>query len=155
MWRWKEVSKAGGGQSGAGDGVPGPKYQSPRRIPLSPGLTRIQSPDDNARGSHSLVLRATFPLKSGHLTTRQITGRLEATVGIEHGYDKVYDTFDSPLSRQIRYEAHGVDVGQHSWVTASELNAYIAALRLGADTRLLDIGCGPAGPLTYIAAKVG
>jgi ubiquinone/menaquinone biosynthesis C-methylase UbiE len=89
------------------------------------------------------------------LTTRQITGRLEATVGIERGYEKVYDTFDSPLSRQIRREAHGEDVGQHSWVTASELSAYIAALRLGVDTRLLDIGCGPAVPLTYIAAKVG
>jgi SAM-dependent methyltransferase len=89
------------------------------------------------------------------LTTRLITGRLEAAVGIERGYEKVYDTFDSPLSRQIRREAHGEDVGQHSWVTASELNAYMAALPLGADTRLLDIGCGPAGPLTYIAAKVG
>jgi SAM-dependent methyltransferase len=76
-------------------------------------------------------------------------------VGIERGYENVYNTFDSPLSRQIRHEAHGEDIGQHSWVTASELNTYMAALRLGAERRLLDIGCGPAGPLTYIAARVG
>jgi SAM-dependent methyltransferase len=93
--------------------------------------------------------------QADHLTKRQITERLEAKVGVERGYEKVYDTFDSPLSRQIRLEAYGEDVGQHSWVTASELNVYIAALRLGTDTRLLDIGCGPAGPLTYIVAKVG
>ncbi len=71
------------------------------------------------------------------------------------GYEKQYEVFDSPLSRQIRREAYGEDVGQHSWVTASELNTYIPALGLNADRRLLDIGCGPAGPLMYIAAAVG
>jgi SAM-dependent methyltransferase len=76
-------------------------------------------------------------------------------VDVDSGYNKLYETFDSPLSRRIRNEAYGEDVGQHSWVTASELNNYIPALLLTPDKRLLDIGCGPAGPLTYIAAKVG
>lgn len=71
------------------------------------------------------------------------------------GYENVYEAFDTPLSRQIRREAYGEDLGQHSWVTAAELDAYIPALRLGPGKRLLDIGCGPAGPLTYIVAKVG
>ena len=73
----------------------------------------------------------------------------------DSGYEKLYELFDSPLSRQIRREAYGEDVGQHSWVTSSELSIFVPALRLDAGRRLLDVGCGPAGPLTYIAANVG
>jgi len=68
-------------------------------------------------------------------------------------YDKLYEHFDSPLMRQLRAEAYGKDIGQHSWVTAEELLADIAKLKLSPKSRLLDLGCGPAGPLTFIAAK--
>jgi SAM-dependent methyltransferase len=68
-------------------------------------------------------------------------------------YDKLYEHFDSPLMRQLRAEAYGQDIGQHSWVTAEELLADIPKLKLSPESRLLDLGCGPAGPLTYIAAQ--
>jgi SAM-dependent methyltransferase len=68
-------------------------------------------------------------------------------------YDKLYEHFDSPLMRQLRAEAYGQDIGQHSWVTAEELLADIPKLELSPESRLLDLGCGPAGPLTYIAAE--
>jgi SAM-dependent methyltransferase len=68
-------------------------------------------------------------------------------------YDKLYENFDSPLMRQLRAEAYGQDIGQHSWVTAEELLADIPKLQLSPESRLLDLGCGPAGPLTYIAAQ--
>jgi cyclopropane fatty-acyl-phospholipid synthase-like methyltransferase len=68
-------------------------------------------------------------------------------------YDKLYEHFDSPLMRQLRAEAYGQDIGQHSWVTAEELLADIPKLKLSPDSRLLDLGCGPAGPLTFIAAQ--
>jgi len=68
-------------------------------------------------------------------------------------YDKLYEHFDSPLMRQLRAEAYGQDIGQHSWVTAEELLADIPKLKLSPETRLLDLGCGPAGPLTYISAQ--
>ena len=68
-------------------------------------------------------------------------------------YDKLYEHFDSPLMRQLRAEAYGQDIGQHSWVTAEELLANIPRLNLSPESRLLDLGCGPAGPLTFIAAQ--
>jgi cyclopropane fatty-acyl-phospholipid synthase-like methyltransferase len=69
-------------------------------------------------------------------------------------YDKLYEHFDSPLMRQLRSEAYGEDIGQHSWVTAEELLADIPKLNLAPESRLLDLGCGPAGPLTFIAAQI-
>jgi SAM-dependent methyltransferase len=68
-------------------------------------------------------------------------------------YDKLYEHFDSPLMRQLRAEAYGQDIGQHSWVTAEELLADIPKLKLSPESRLLDLGCGPAGPLTFISAQ--
>src|SRR5260370_188184 len=68
-------------------------------------------------------------------------------------YDKLYEHFDSPLMRQLRAEAYGQDIGQHSWVTAEELLADIPKLKLSPESRLLDLGCGPAGPLTYVSAQ--
>lgn len=70
------------------------------------------------------------------------------------GYESFYRDFDSPLMRQVRREAYGEDIGQHSWVGADELRGDIARLKLSAGSRLLDLGCGPCGPLTFILAAV-
>jgi SAM-dependent methyltransferase len=71
------------------------------------------------------------------------------------GYDKLYKEFDSPLMQQLRREAYGEDIGQHSWVTAEELQESIPRLKLSRASRLLDLGCGPGGPLTFIVGLVG
>jgi len=70
-------------------------------------------------------------------------------------YESLYRDFASPLMRQIRREAYGEDIGQHSWVDADELRRDIPRLRLSPSSRLLDLGCGPCGPLTFILANVG
>jgi ubiquinone/menaquinone biosynthesis C-methylase UbiE len=57
--------------------------------------------------------------------------------------------------RQIRREAYGEDIGQHSWVSADELRTDIHRLRLTASNQLLDLGCGPCGPLTFVLKTVG
>ena len=57
--------------------------------------------------------------------------------------------------RQLRREAYGEDIGQHSWVGADELRGDIHRLKLSPSSRLLDLGCGPCGPLTFILATVG
>ncbi len=71
------------------------------------------------------------------------------------GYESFYEAFDTPLMRRLREEAYGEDIGQHSWVTAAELGEDIPRLALSRASRLLDVGCGPCGPLTYIVRRVG
>jgi SAM-dependent methyltransferase len=71
------------------------------------------------------------------------------------GYESFYREFDSPLMRQLRREAYGEDIGQHSWVGAEELRGDIHRLKLSPSSRFLDLGCGPCGPLTFILATVG
>ena len=56
--------------------------------------------------------------------------------------------------RQIRREAYGEDLGQHSWVTQEELCGDIERLGLSPSSRLVDLGCGPCGPLTFILDRV-
>lgn len=70
-------------------------------------------------------------------------------------YEGVYAGFDSPLMRRVRAEASAEDIGQHSWVTAEQLRADTARLRLTPALRLLDLGCGASGPLTFVLRAVG
>jgi SAM-dependent methyltransferase len=73
----------------------------------------------------------------------------------DDGYDAIYKEFESPAMRKVRREAYGRDIGQHSWVTVEELEEDIPRLRLTRASRLLDIGCGPCGPLVFAARRVG
>ena len=70
-------------------------------------------------------------------------------------YEAFYRDFDSPLMRQLRREAYGEDIGQHSWVGADELRRDAERLGLSATSRLLDLGSGPCGPLTFLLATTG
>lgn len=74
---------------------------------------------------------------------------------IAESYDPFYRNFDSPLMRRVREDAYGEDIGQHSWVTADELRADAQRLQLDASSRLLDLGCGPGGPLLFLLSIVG
>jgi SAM-dependent methyltransferase len=74
---------------------------------------------------------------------------------LSDNYESFYRDFDSPQMRQFRRDAYGEDIGQHSWVDAAELRGDIPRLGLSQSSRLLDLGCGPCGPLTFILANVG
>jgi SAM-dependent methyltransferase len=71
------------------------------------------------------------------------------------GYEFLYREFNSPFMQRVRREAYGEDIGQHSWVAAEELRRDIPRLNLAVGNRLLDLGCGPCGPLAFILASVG
>src|SRR5256885_2752265 len=71
------------------------------------------------------------------------------------GYEDLYEEVESPLMQQVRREAYGEDIGQHSWVTAEELREDVSRLGLSPASRLLDLGCGPAGPLTFVVGLAG
>lgn len=70
-------------------------------------------------------------------------------------YDDFYREFNSPMSQQLRQEAYGTDIGQHSWVTVEELEGNLSRLKLTGASRLLDLGCGPGGPLTFLLSRAG
>ena len=74
---------------------------------------------------------------------------------VKHSYQSLYDNFDSPLMSQLRLEAYGEDIGQHSWVTAEDLRRDAPRLRITRTARLLDLGCGPCGPLTFLIKTTG
>lgn len=65
-------------------------------------------------------------------------------------YESLYETFESPLMRDLRRDAYGEDIGQHSWVLASDLRRDAARLNVPSGGLLLDLGCGPCGPLTFL-----
>ena len=69
---------------------------------------------------------------------------------LSRGYAAVYSRFDSPLIQKVRSEAFEEDIGQHSWLVANELREYLNWLSLSRADQVLDFGCGPAGPLTYL-----
>ena len=71
------------------------------------------------------------------------------------GYDQPYVDFDAPLMRQLRQEAYGEDIGQHSWVTVAELRSDIERLGLLPSSVVLDLGCGPGGPLAFVLKAIG
>ncbi len=70
-------------------------------------------------------------------------------------YQSLYEEFDSPLMSRLRSEAYGEDIGQHSWVTGDDLRRDVARLNLSKEGKVLDLGCGPCGPLTFIMNAVG
>jgi SAM-dependent methyltransferase len=76
-----------------------------------------------------------------------MTGRRER---LDH-YGASYRHFAADLYAEIRREAFGTDIGQQSWLTLDELERFVASLALGAQARLLDIGCGAGGPALHIA----
>jgi SAM-dependent methyltransferase len=73
----------------------------------------------------------------------------------DRSYDAIYEEFESPAMQQVRREAYGKDIGQHSWVTAEELGEDIPRLQLTRTSQLLDLGCGPCGPLIFTVGLVG
>jgi SAM-dependent methyltransferase len=56
---------------------------------------------------------------------------------------------------QVRGETYGNDVGQSGWTTTDELDQFGELLELGAQSRLLDVGCGSGGPALYLSEQTG
>jgi SAM-dependent methyltransferase len=68
-------------------------------------------------------------------------------------YSSAYAGFG--VREQVRYATYGDDLGQSGWVTADELERFADWLELGADSRLLDVGCGSGGPALRLAVSTG
>jgi cyclopropane fatty-acyl-phospholipid synthase-like methyltransferase len=71
------------------------------------------------------------------------------------GYDAFYAMFDTPLAQRMRREIYGKDLGQHSWVDSQDLEHDMGRLQLSSASRLLDLGCGPGGLLSFVVGLTG
>jgi SAM-dependent methyltransferase len=70
-------------------------------------------------------------------------------------YGGHYGRFNGELAAEVRCEAYGEDLGQTGWRTAAEQAEIARYLRLGPDSRVIDIACGAGGPSLALAERTG
>ena len=70
-------------------------------------------------------------------------------------YDANYGNFETELYSDIRREAFDEDIGQNSWLSRSELDAFLGWLNLSSGKTALDVACGSGGPALRMAAGTG
>lgn len=74
---------------------------------------------------------------------------------LRSNYDSNYGNFRTDLYTAIRREAFGEDIGQNSWLSASEQEFFLPSLNLSPGRSLLDVACGSGGPALRIAQITG
>lgn len=70
-------------------------------------------------------------------------------------YNNAYGNYASDPYRYVRVETYGQDFGQTSWVTTEESLEIPQLLALGADSSVLEIGCGSGGYALHVAERLG
>jgi SAM-dependent methyltransferase len=67
-------------------------------------------------------------------------------------YNNVYADFASPAEAAVRHHAFGEDIGQSSWVTATEWLRFADQAQVTEHSCVLEVGSGSGGPAVYLAA---
>lgn len=70
-------------------------------------------------------------------------------------YDNVYADFASGIEAAVRRETYGEDMGQSSWLTATEWLEFADRLAIGAGSEVLEVGSGSGGPAVYLGLVRG
>ena|ERR1041385_554276 len=70
-------------------------------------------------------------------------------------YDNVYSAFGSDAEAAVRRQTYGEDIGQSSWMTASEWLGFADQLGVTEASEVLEVGSGSGGPAIYLALKRG
>lgn len=70
-------------------------------------------------------------------------------------YNNVYSGFGSDAEAAVRHQTYGEDIGQSSWMTASEWLRFADQLGVTANSNVLEVGSGSGGPAVYLAVKRG
>ena len=78
-----------------------------------------------------------------------------ASAGRFDFYGPHYDRFGTGLAAALRREVYGEDLGQTGWRSAAEHTEHARRLRLGPDSRVLDVCCGSGGPSLAYAERTG
>jgi len=61
-------------------------------------------------------------------------------------YNNVYSGFGSDAEAAVRRQTYGEDIGQSSWMTASEWLGFADLLGVTDGSELLEVGSGSGGP---------
>ena len=70
-------------------------------------------------------------------------------------YNNVYADFASRAEAAVRHDAFGEDIGQSSWLTATEWLRFADQAQVREDSHVLEVGSGSGGPAVYLATKRG
>lgn len=70
-------------------------------------------------------------------------------------YDSHYEKVEADVYQATRTEAFGVDLGQTSWITATECDEFCRWLGLRDDLRVLEVACGSGGAAVRLAQRYG
>jgi len=70
-------------------------------------------------------------------------------------YNNVYSGFGSDAEVAVRRQTYGEDIGQSSWMTATEWLWFADQLEVTAASEVLEVGSGSGGPAIYLALKRG
>ncbi|MFN2291745.1 MAG: class I SAM-dependent methyltransferase [Anaerolineae bacterium] len=71
-------------------------------------------------------------------------------------YERFYAVVPaSPAHALFCQRAFGLDLGQHGFADVAQLDALIAAVRLGPEQRGLDLGCGDGRVTEYLSDRTG
>ena len=70
-------------------------------------------------------------------------------------YNNVYSGYGSDAEAAVRRQTYGEDIGQSSWITASEWLRFADQLGVTANSNVLEVGSGSGGPAVYLAVKRG
>ena len=76
----------------------------------------------------------------------------ETTVDL---YDNVYGDFAGEAESAVRRETWGEDLGQSSWLTATEWLGFADRLGVVEGSEVLEVGSGSGGPAVYLAHARG
>src|SRR5687768_12161470 len=70
-------------------------------------------------------------------------------------YNNVYGDFGSRAEATVRREAFGEDIGQSSWLTASEWLRFADQVNAREGSHVLEVGSGSGGPAIHLARTRG
>src|SRR6185436_11664032 len=70
-------------------------------------------------------------------------------------YNNIYGDYESPAEAAVRHETYGEDIGQSSWMTATEWLGFADQLQVRAESHVLEVGSGSGGPAVHLAAARG
>lgn len=70
-------------------------------------------------------------------------------------YDNVYGDYESRAEAAVRHETYGEDIGQSSWMTATEWLGFADQLQVQAESNVLEVGSGSGGPAVHLATARG